>query len=121
MSHDQHLILGNHELSERLCLYSCLYSCVFRHLLTLAAVVLDAVLVFNDRLIPASCKRKIDRHTGIVIALSIGVFAEAKTDTECRRNLVPDTDFFYIIENGKMVFLHFVEIKVFYNNEIAVF
>ena len=81
MPHNQYLILSDHKFTQCLGLDSRLDPRILGCLLPLASVILDAVLVFDDRPITSPCKRKVDRHTGIIIALSVRLLAESKPDT----------------------------------------
>ena len=103
MSHDDNLVLGHNKLSECLCLYAGLYPGILRRLLLLAAEIRDAVAVLDYRLVAASCKGKIDRHTGKLITQRISCRIKSQTDTKRCRAGISDIDLLYFFKNGELV------------------
>ena len=75
MAHHEDLILDRDELPQGFCLYTGFHAGILGSLLALSSIIGNALSILNDCLISASCQRQIDRHTGIVITLGIGVAA----------------------------------------------
>src|SRR5699024_2788737 len=83
MSHDHDLILRDNKLTQRLCLDAGFYTGILRGLLLFPAKIRDAVAVLDNRLVPSSGKRKIDRHAGILVAQGIRRGIQTEPDAQC--------------------------------------
>ena len=120
MSHNNNLVLCRDELPQCLRLDSRLDSRILRYLLTLASKICDVICIFDNRLVASSCKRKIDRHTGIVVTLCICIGAHSKSDTECRRHLISNADPLDFLKQCKLVFLQLLEILFLDHDKIFI-
>ena len=103
MPHDKYPVLQSQEFSERFCLHPGLYPGILRGLLPLASVVGNPAAVLDHCLVTAAGKSKIDRHAGIVITLRIRIPAQAKPDTQGRRNPVADIHRLDVLKKRELI------------------
>ena len=81
MPHNDHFILGLHQLSECLCFDTRLYTRILFHLLGLTTVISNLIFRLHDSLISASCKSQIHGTSGIFHTIRIGTAAGTNTNT----------------------------------------
>ena len=63
VSHDDHIFVASDKFAKCMCLYSCFYTRALFHLLGLAAVVRNFIVIFYDCLITAASKSKLNGNS----------------------------------------------------------
>ena len=121
MAHHEDLILDRDELPQGFCLYTGFHAGILGSLLALSSIIGNALTILNDCLISASCQRQIDRHTGIVITLGIGVAAKAKANTQRCWNSISDIDGFYVLKQRELIFLQLLKILLLKDDRVLSF
>ena len=106
MPHNQNLILGYEQFTQRLCLDSRFDAGIVLLLLCLAAVELGAFRRADNRLIAAAAQAEINRHAGIFAVGRDRIAVHTGTDAERNSRLIADVQRLDILQQREAVFLY---------------
>ena len=121
VSHDDDILTALDDLAKGMRLDSRLNAGIALHLLGLAAVVRNLILLLDHDLITASPQCKVNCRTGVLIALVVRGTADSYTDTQGYRHLIADLDRLDILQDAEFVLSQLLQIFIFEYNEIFVF
>ena len=110
----------NH-LPQRMCLDSRLHAVVALHLLVgLAAVISHILVVADNHLVAAASECKINRHSGVLVILGVGIAADADTDAERHCHLIADFYRLDVLNDAETILPELSEILILKDNKILV-
>ena len=101
VSHHKHHILGRNDLPQGMSLDTCLHTSIFLHLLTLSAVVGDAVRGLHHSLISAPSQRQINGIAGELVVLRIAQPIQTDSHAQGHNVFIADIDCLNILQQLK--------------------
>ena len=105
MTHNNDAILAGNDLPQGVGFYSRLDTGIFLYLLTLAAVVGNALRSLDDRLVTTTSQCQINGGTGELIILCIGQTIQSDTDTDSHSHFVTDVNGLHFFQQIKTALL----------------
>ena len=120
MSHNNNILAALNDLMQCMCLNSRLNSGITFHLFGFTTKVCDIFAIFDNDLITASSKCKIDRSTRLLVTLIIRRSLNTDSDTQRDRHLISDLHRLDILKDTETIVHHRLQIFIFKYNKILI-